>query len=192
LIQKGIASSVIKNKIKYFHSANPTTIPALLQERARRIKEVLPELLAIRESIEEKPKVQVYEGIKGIKTLLEDVLTENKEILHYGDIISLQDSLRYIFPQFINRRIQKKIPIKIICKKEEIHADLIKTARKSYRKFSFIPKGFVFKSSIFIYKRKVVILNLQKEPHYGIMIDNKDFYDTQKNLVELLIKLSEI
>lgn len=188
LIQKGIVSFIIKGKIKYFQAANPQIITEILEEKARKFKEILPELLKITETIKEKPKVQIYEGTKGIKTILEDVLTTKKEILHYGDIISLQKTLPYIFPQFINKRIQKKIPIKIICKREELHKGLIETAKKSYRQFKFISKEYIFKSSVFIYNKKVAILSLQQEPYFGIMIENEDFQNTQENLFELLWK----
>ncbi|MBI2564389.1 helix-turn-helix domain-containing protein [Candidatus Woesearchaeota archaeon] len=186
LSQKGLVSHIDKNKIRYFQAANPKIIPEILEEQKKHIKEIIPELLTIAETFTEKPKVEVYEGIKGIKTILEDTLETKKEILHYGDIISLQNSLKYIFPQFINKRVEKKIPIKILCKKEAAHKELLETAKKQYREFKFIPSNYTFKSSIFIYNKKVAILSLQQEPYYGIIIDNEDFHQTQKNMFELL------
>lgn len=191
LSQKGLVSHIDKDKIRYFQAANPKVIPEILEEKKKRIKEIIPELLTITETITEKPKVEVYEGIKGIKTILEDALEKKQVILHYGDIISLQNTLKYIFPQFINKRIEKKISIKIICKKEEVHKELLEKATKEYREFKFIPPNYIFKSSIFIYNRKVAILSLQKEPYYGIIIDNEDFYQTQKNMFELLWSIAK-
>ncbi len=186
LSQKGLVSHIDKDKIRYFQAANPKIIPEILEEKKKRIKEIIPELLTITETFAEKPKVEVYEGIKGIKTILEDVLETKQAILHYGDIISLQNALKYIFPQFINKRIENKIPIKIIGKKEEAHKELLKKATKEYREFKFIPPNYTFKSSIFIYNKKVAILSLQQEPYYGIIIDNEDFHQTQKNMFDLL------
>lgn len=188
LIQRGLVSFIVKESKKYFHASKPEKLIETLEEKKKIIQEIIPELTAISETIKEKPKVQIYEGTKGIKTILEDVLTTKKEILHYGDVISLQKTLPYIFPQFINKRIQKKIPIKIICKREESHKGLIETAKKSYRQFKFIPKESIFKSSVFIYNKKVAILSLQQEPYFGIMIENEDFQNTQENLFELLWK----
>jgi|SRR3989344_5276802 len=187
LQHKGLISFVVKEKIKHFQAADPRVIPEILEEKRKRIKEILPELLAITETIKDKPKVMVYEGTRGIKTILEDVL-HSKQILHYGDINSLQMNLKYIFPQFIAKRISRKIPIKIVCKREDAHKELIKNAKKEKREFVFVQKKFVFKSSVFIFNDKVAILCLQEEPFYGIIIQNEDFYETQKSIFELLWK----
>jgi len=71
-------------------------------------------------------------------------------------------------------------------KKEDAHAELLKTARKEYRAFVFIPKEYQFKTSVFLYSNKIAILNLAAEPYHGIIISNKEYYETEKNLFELL------
>ena len=186
LLQKGIVSNIIKEKKKYFQATHPRTLPEIIEEKKRRVKESLPQLIALTETITEKPRVQLYEGIKGIRTILEDVLTTKKIILHYGDITSLQKSLQHIFPQFIKKRTEKRIPIKIICKKEEAHDELLTTAKKQYREFRFSSSNTTFPSSIFIYNDKVAILNLTRELYTGILIKNNDFMTTQKNMFESL------
>ena len=188
LSQKGLVSYVEKGLIKYFQATPPEHLIELLAEKKRRIEEIVPELKAIVATIKEKPKVVVYEGLQGIKSILQDILDEKTEILHYGDIASLQNVLRYAFPQFIRKRVERKIPIRIICKKEEPHEELLKTTKKEYRSFVFIPQNYIFKSSIFLYANKIAILNLHTEPYYGVVIHNKDYYDTEKNLFELLWK----
>jgi sugar-specific transcriptional regulator TrmB len=189
LSQKGLVSFIIKEKIKFYQSANPRVLVETLNEKKKKIKEIIPELTALGGSITDRPKTQVYEGIKGIRTILEDILETKDTILHYGDIISLENSLKYIFPQFIIKRIKKRIPIKIICRKEDQHSNLIKSSKKEFRKFRFVPKSFTFKSSVFLYGNKVAILSLTKEPFYGILIENKDFFQSQRNLFELIWKI---
>ena len=106
LSQKGLVSFIIKEKIKFYQSANPRVLVETLNEKKKKIKEIIPELTALGGSITDRPKTQVYEGIKGIRTILEDILETKDTILHYGDIISLENSLKYIFPQFIIKRIK--------------------------------------------------------------------------------------
>ena len=118
LLQKGLVSFIIKETIKYFQPVNPKKLVELLEDKKRKIQETLPELIALTGIITEKPKAVIFEGTKGIRSILEDVLGEKKTIYHYGDILSLQKSLQYIFPQYIQKRVERKIPIKIICKWE--------------------------------------------------------------------------
>lgn len=188
LLQKGLVSFIVKETIKYFQATNPKKLVEILEDKKRLIQETLPELNALAETIKQKPKAVLLEGAKGIKTILEDVLEEKKIIYHYGNILSLQNALPYIFPQYIRKRTERKIPIKIICKWEEPHKELLKTSKKELREFVFVPSDYIFKSSVFIYSGKVAILNLHKEPYYGIILEDVDFYETQKNLFELLWK----
>jgi sugar-specific transcriptional regulator TrmB len=188
LQQKGLIGTAVKKHIKYFQATPPKILVKILNQKKRYIEEAIPELKAMISTFKQKPEVEILEGINGIKTILLDILEEKNEILHYGDIISLVKNLEYIFPQYIKERIRKKIPIRIIGKKEPEHSKLIKSAKKEYRKFKFLPENFIFKTSVFIYKDKVAILNLQKEPCYGIIISNEDYQDTQKQIFELLWK----
>jgi sugar-specific transcriptional regulator TrmB len=188
LVQKGLVSFVIKETIKYFQAIDPKRLVELLEEKKQRIQQIVPELSAIAATIKEKPKVVIFEGMKGIRAVLQDVLEEKKTIYHYGDIISLQEVLKFAFPQFIRKRVEKKILIKILCKKEDPHKELLKTAKKEFREFVFIPDDYIFKSSVFMYSGKVAIFNIHEEPHYVVIVENKDFYESQKNLFELIWK----
>ena len=186
LEQKGLVGYVIKESRKYFSPAQPNKLIQNLDEKKKIIEEIIPQLDSLSESIKEKPKVTIFEGIRGVRAILKNVLEERKTIYHYGDIISIQEVFAHIFPQYISERVKRKIRIRIICKKEEAHKDLLETAKKQYRKFKFITPNYTFKSSIFIYNEKVAILSLQQEPYYGIIIDNENFHQTQKNIFELL------
>lgn len=187
--QKGLVNYVVKESKKNFQAVKPNVLNQILDDKKRIIDDILPELNAISGTITSKPSVSISEGTKGIKNILLDVLEEKEEILHYGEIKSLQNVLPYIFPQYINERVRRKIPIRVLGKKEKEHLELIKNSKKEFRKFKFLPENYEFKTSVFIYKNKVAILNLTKEPYYGTIVENEDFYDTQKNFFELLWKL---
>jgi HTH-type transcriptional regulator, sugar sensing transcriptional regulator len=188
LEQKGLVGFVVKESKKYFQAAKPIKLIDTLEEKKKIIQEIMPELNSMSETIKERPKVVVYEGLKGIRTILKDVLEEREMICHYGDIVSIQKVFSHAFPQYINERVKRKIPIKIICKKEKQHKELLKNAKKELREFVFVPENYEFKSSVFIYANKVVIFNIKTEPYYAVVVENKDFYETQKNLFELIWK----
>jgi len=188
LEQKGLISYIIKESKKYFQAANPKTLLSSLEEKKNIIKEILPELSSLSQTIREKPNVTIFEGLKGIRSILKDILEEKKTIHHYGDISSIQKVFQHAFPQYIQERIKRKIPIKIICKKQPEHKELLKTAKKELREFKFVPNNYEFKSSVFVYSNKVVIFNIKHEPYYAILIENEDYYDTQKNMFDLIWK----
>ena len=84
LIDKGLVSYVIKSGVKYFEAVTPNKILYLLDEKKKAIESVLPDLNKMKESITEKPTAQVYEGIDGLKTIMEDMLKTGKEINGYA------------------------------------------------------------------------------------------------------------
>ncbi len=191
LIQKGLVGFVIKESKKYFQASNPKRLIETLEEKKKIIQEIMPELTSLSETIKEKPKVTVYEGLRGIRSVLKDVLEEKRTIYHYGDITSIQEVFSHAFPQYIGERVKQKISIKIICKKEEPHKELLKNAKKELREFVFIPENYRFKTSVFIYANKVAIFSIKNEPYYVVIIENEDFYDTQKNLFEIIWKFAK-
>ena len=189
LEQKGLVGFVIKDSKRYFSVARPSKLVENLEEKKKIIQEIIPELNSLSESITEKPGVTIFEGVRGVRAILKDVLEERKTIYHYGDINSIQEVFAHVFPQYISERVKRKIAIKVICKKKEAHKDLIKNAKKEFREFAFIPKSYHFDSSVFIYANKVAIFNIKHEPYFVVVINNKDFYNTQKNFFELMWKL---
>ena len=73
LVEKGLVGSVIKETIKYFQAVNPKKMIDLLEEKKKLIQEIVPQLAEMTETIKEKPKVTVFEGLKGIRAILKYV-----------------------------------------------------------------------------------------------------------------------
>ena len=75
---KGLVSTIIKSGIKYFEVASPDNILSLLKEKEEKINLVLPQLNAMYKIYNQKPKIQVFEGRQGIKTMLNIDLVEKE------------------------------------------------------------------------------------------------------------------
>ena len=159
LIEKGLASTVIKSGVVYLDVADPKRIESLLQEKLAQIKKVVPELVAMKETVMEKPAVELYEGKEGLKTILEDILKTKKEFWACAnyDIFKL---LRFYFPYFIKRRIKNKIFARIIQQRVKQLARLREQNIKEYREMRFAP--VTFKSNIFIYGNNVAFLTISE------------------------------
>jgi sugar-specific transcriptional regulator TrmB len=88
LIQKGLVSYVIKSNKKYFSASDPKYLKELLREKQVRLKDqelevdaIIPELMNIKKSKQDEIKSEVYEGLKGVKSVYEKILT----LLKKGD-----------------------------------------------------------------------------------------------------------
>lgn len=81
LIQKGLVSYVIKSNKKYFTASDPEYLKEFLREKKEHLAEqekeidkIIPELKLIRKSGENIIKSEIYEGLRGIKSVYEKIL----------------------------------------------------------------------------------------------------------------------
>lgn len=189
LKEKGLVSYVIKNGKQYFEVAQPEKLINILKEKESKIIKVLPDLKEIYQSSIEKPKVELYEGKEGLKTILDDIIRTKKEILVYGSTEKQLKILQFYFPNYIIRRIKTKIHTRVITEKSPWTIEKLKTEKKELRESKFIP-NIEFPTVTYIYGNKVAILSLEKEI-IGLIIENKAISDTQKQIFELLWKIAK-
>lgn len=92
LIEKGIVSSVIKSKTKYFQAATPSNLLDYLEKREKdvnfqknELKKIIPDLEKLQSSHSEQ-EAEVFLGKKGLKTAYEKMLrkkTKKDEMLYF-------------------------------------------------------------------------------------------------------------
>lgn len=78
LIAKGLVAFVLKNRRKYFEAADPERLMDLLKEKESKLAEVLPKLKAMKIVEERKEVATVYQGKRGLRTVLDFILSETK------------------------------------------------------------------------------------------------------------------
>ena len=89
LINMGIVSYYKKESKQYFIAERPETLLAVLEKKQENLLEVkndieknLPLFKTLFEKQGGKPSVKLYEGLIGIRHILEDVLKKKKMIFH--------------------------------------------------------------------------------------------------------------
>lgn len=190
LMEKGLVSYVIKSGKQYFEVAEPEKLLNILKEKEKKIEQILPELKEIYKTAVEKPKIEVYEGKAGLKTILDDLIRIKQEILVYCSTRKQLQLLRFYFPNYIKRRVKEKIKIKVITEKSKESLEIHKKDKEELREMKFLPEGFEFPTSTNIYGNKVAILSLEKEP-VGVIIDNEDIAKTQRIVFNLLWRIAK-
>lgn len=190
LMEKGLVSYVIKSGKQYFEAARPEKMLNILKEKESKISQILPELKTIYKSVIEKPKIEFYEGKEGLKTILDDLIKTKQELLVYSSTKKQLSLLDFYFPQYIKRRVEAKIKIKVLTERSRETLEMHKKDKKELREMRFLPEGFEFPTATNIYGNKVAILSLEKEP-VGVIIENDDIAKTQRMVFELLWKIAK-
>ena len=175
LERKGFVSYTLTSGKRYYQATTPHKILDLLKEKESFVREALPELVAIKESVAKKPSVEVYVGVNGLKTVFEDILRNAKSFSCIASKKHLFKLFKYYFPRFVERRMKLGIKVRIICDEEpyDKKAD-----------YKLIKKGL--KTATFIYNGKIAMLSLEEQEPIGILIQERNFYETEKFMFNLL------
>lgn len=183
LIKKGLVSYVIKENIKYFQATNPENLVEFLEEKTQNAKAILPDLKNLMSHHEGKQAVVVYEGIKGLKSVLNSMLNEltskDEHLVIASGLMSLYIGDYYYLYQ--KEKKKKHILTKGICDisfKEK--KDIIKA---TYAKIKFYPLG-PFPTDTWIYKDKVLIVNYTTNPPVAILITSQETAESYKRIFE--------
>ncbi|OGY42774.1 MAG: hypothetical protein A2Y67_02545 [Candidatus Buchananbacteria bacterium RBG_13_39_9] len=195
LIKKGLMSSITKDKKVYFIAESPEHLLSLIrlqkqevEEREREFMKLIPELQAIANLKGEKPKVRVFEGKEGLKTVIASILKSKTKLIYSFAPV---DQLFSLFPVkehgelMASPRVQKKIKAKILytSSKGPIYK---RRDPQNLREAIYIEgKRFPFKCGIDIYDNNIAFYSY-KGAIMGVIIENEDMAATLKTIFELI------
>ncbi|MDP2926507.1 MAG: helix-turn-helix domain-containing protein [Nanoarchaeota archaeon] len=175
LEQKGFVSYTIQSGKKFYQAAQPNKLIEIIKEREILIEKILPELNSLSASVVTRPNVEVYTGKEGIKSIFENILQESKSFSCIASKEQLLKLFEYYFPHFVNRRKKKNIKVRIISETQPFD----KTAP-----YKLINKKI--KTATWLYDGKIAMVSLEDKEPIGILINEKNFYETHKMMFDLL------
>lgn len=193
LIKKGLMSSVIRGKKRYFNAENPGYLLKLLDkqkfeinDKRREFEKYIPELEAMFNNAQEKPKVKYYEGVEGIKAIQNDIMREDKGKIR-REIADLDRSYELFPPHPKDHRSKIKeklrhLPLQAIYTSKQ---GAILPKKEFNQEMLFVPYDkFNFPADICLYGgNKVAFINCFKAN--GVIIENKEIFDSINSLFEL-------
>ncbi len=180
LVQKGIVSSTSKESTKWFQGVPPRQLLRQLDEKREALKEALPEISKWVGVMREKPQMELYEGVSSIMNIFEDMLQSSTIIMGYGSSEPLYKVLGHRFVSYVMKRVERKIPTRILCTKME------KPEGAKYLEYAILPPSYDIPSILYIYSNNVAIISLETEPYYAILIKDKNFFRAQETLFNIL------
>lgn len=183
LKEKGLISSLTKERKQYFRAANPESLIGYISEKEELIKKIIPKLKEVQSKITEKVTVEIFKGEQGMKTVLKDILLKKQKVFGY----SISGQLRKFLPEFSDYYFREQNKNKIIHK--FIYTEGIKSPGKYYQ-VKYLPKEYITSTGNLCYGD--TILNLIWEPEMtAIRIKSKQLADDFKKHFELLWKTAK-
>ncbi|MBI5466511.1 MAG: hypothetical protein HY974_04455 [Candidatus Kerfeldbacteria bacterium] len=185
LKEQGLVSYYHKEKHQYFVAEDPNKLYDLLKQKGEVLKDlklelqtIVPQLRSMRTVVEEKPLVTYYDGVQGIRTILQDVLeTVNEEPVKEYYVYSSASMRNYLyagFPDFNDERLGRNIKVKVIAlgKGGEM-------AGLDERRWLTQDAGTPTYTIIYAGRLAMMSTNSQGLP-IGLIIVDRGIYETQK------------
>lgn len=183
LIKKGLIGYILKNNRRFFEAVNPQRLNEILSERQNELNESLPGLMNLYQKTKEKQETNFFKGIEGLKSVFQDQLEDNKEVLILGASRSAFEILPFYFKWYDKDRIKKKIKAKILASESL-------TKKIPNAEIRYLPEKYSNPLAINIYKNKVAIILWKKDP-IAIVIQESEIADSYRKYFELMWKTAK-
>ncbi len=196
LLSKGLVSKYKKASSSYFNALDPKNLLSYLdrekeeesrqiEKRKEKVTELMPQLLSLQNIYPSRPKVQFYEGEKGMREAYEDTLTTNGMILAYANVETMHEGLPNFFPEYYKRRASKKIFIRAIVPQNQLSIERSRLDQQEMREIRFLPdEDMTFSPEVNIYNNKVLIASWKEK--MAIITESKEHADLQKLAFDLV------
>lgn len=185
---RGLLTASKKGKRSVYFAENPKKLLESFDERRASITRVIPELLAIANAIDVKPKIQYFEGKAGVEETFKDILrSSGDEVLEwYSESYATDFDEKFFSSNYTPERIKKGIHVRALVPDIPLMRENAERNVEELRQTKLLdPAKYHIKMELNVYdKRKVSIISFKEE--FGIIIESEIIHDSLKNLFELM------
>ncbi len=192
LLQKGFLREDLHSYRKNVYTVPPEDILRRLAGKQRFLRreevsftEALPQLHNMYANNDIRPKVQVFEGSFGLRSVWQDVLTLKQEVLLWSN---QETESSFFTPEFhaafISERQKKGITIRVLAVNNEKGQSLQKNDQTSLRQTLLLPNNVDFSAETYIYGHKIAIIDHKKDI-IGVIIESEPIAAAQRAIFEL-------
>jgi sugar-specific transcriptional regulator TrmB len=197
LVEKGFLHQSVIAGVKHFSPLSPQELPHKLEQQKEALENIKSEVVGMMDELEKlqnknqykKPRLKFFEGVSGIKEVLEDIVTAQDKNLYAW--LSLMDIYELVgeeyFAAYTRRRIQKGFTLHVIrSEQQETGHYLWRTSTKEKRLLRYSPKGILTPMSLYLYDKNKVAFFASTAENFSLVVESVDFYNTQKAFYDTL------
>ncbi len=192
LIERGMANSVTKNKIRIFSATNPKVISHELKRKASNFQKALPAFRRLGGEIN-LPHVKYYEGLEGIKSIYAKTLESKTEILNYANSKEIRAAWPEYDEQYVEERVKRKIMLRGIAPLDKYGKEVQAKDKENHREIRLVSaKKFTFTNEINIWDDKVAIISFKDQPAIGVIIESMEIANTQRDIFKMAWEYAKV
>ncbi len=188
-ITDGIAYTITKKNTTFYHVISPDDLCKNLELKYTKFKEKLPELHAIANLGWNKPKVQFFEGIEGIKQLYNDTLTSSVDWESFLWDQKMNKTLENrLYSDYLPQRRKKWVKFRVIVANKEQSKYYYNITKKDLiEKKHILWLSFWVQGEIQLYGPNKVAISMDHDDELAwLLIESKQLYTTMKNIFDFI------
>ncbi|MFZ5954935.1 MAG: TrmB family transcriptional regulator [Nanoarchaeota archaeon] len=190
MIKKGI---LLKNKgpKNVYQAVSIEQLKILIEKAYTDSKQELERLNKIKKSCNSETEILEFKGYYSVFNLLRRILSQKDEICSFWS-----KNIGELFQKFLEEnaktRIEHKIPLRVLTDENDWTKKWLKNLSfgNNYRKIKYL-KDFDFSNTIYIFNNEVAQITYENDKPYGIIIKNKEYFNTQKKIFNKLWELTK-
>ena len=186
LSREGVISSIEVDKRVRYMAVEPKLLLDLSKRKTKLLEEHFPELRALYNISNKKPKVRLYEGDEGIKSVFDKTLTlkRGEEILAFSSFGVAHEFIADWGHDYVKRRVERGIEARDIAEDSEESRDHQSRDKEELRKTLLVDRErFPFTNEINILPGWVMIVSFREK--IGLVIESEDIAKMWRSIFEL-------
>jgi len=191
LIKKGVVAHITKNGTKYYEAADPENLYSILKEKEFALQKIIPELKLSKQMAKKENEVNIYDGIKAIKDLLNHFTEKGVDRCVYGAPANASEKIgKGWLAEYHKKRIKKKVFLRHIYNDEAM--ERIKHLNTlPYTETRFLPKQFNTPVATEVCGDEVVLMLWDEKEPTAIQIKNSRVAKAYQNYFDFMWKFAK-
>ena len=198
LASKGIVQEFMKNNVRHFTCSAPRSLVSVMESREEQfarqksnLLKVIPFLEQLRSPVASQPRVRFYQGVEGVKEILEDMIRSPDETVYSAMDIAYSWRIpgREIHDwtdSFMKRRIDRNVwYYGIINESPESDFVVGKGVGDHSKRYIKKVKNIYLPVEINIYGNKVAVITTHEET-LGLIIENRIIAETCRGIFKAI------
>ncbi len=188
LVEKGLVNFILEGKRKVYQATDPEQFLEFINDKKRRLEELLPELKKRQKIAVKKEFASIYKGVRGIKEVYSIIIaTSGKEYNTFGGGPVTEKIMGFTWWLNLHkRRVANKLPSRQVFD-ESVRMGGQEIAKNPLTKIRYVDKDFAQFQETVIVGDLVSIAVFSEEP-YAFLINDSNVAESYRKYFEVLWK----
>jgi len=192
---KGLIYETRQKKTKTYSAKDPRSLEKLIadteetakldaQKKRQLLSDALPELLAFTKNASLMPKIQLFEGERGIWNALQETLNTKDVIRAYANIDSIVRAMGEQFERYLKERVALGIRARAIAPDTRQWRERTLRSKQELRDVRYLQSNAEYSPEINIFDDRVLMISWKE--NFAVLLSSKDFAHAQRVIFDEL------